>query len=292
MKGTASIIPMGSDLVKRERMVMKEFILLSSPLEGVSLTTLASNGYHLGMGKREISTILFDLDGTLLPMDQHQFMQAYLQAFLGKCDVLALDSEKTLGALGTGLTAMINNDGSMTNEQRFWNEFLPVAQLPDAMIVKEFMEFYTKEFKELRSVVVPTPLSRQIVENVLSKGYRTVLATTPIFPRQATLERMNWADLDQTYFELITTYEHFSHAKPHLGYYRQILSMLNIDPTSCLMVGNDVEEDLVVQELGMQTYLVTDWLINPKNKDISNYNQGSLQDLLDYVQSLASREGV
>ncbi len=243
------------------------------------------------MGKSGITTILFDLDGTLLPMDQHQFMQAYMQAFSTKCTTLGLDCEKTLSALGAGLTAMIGNDGTMTNERRFWDVFLSVAELPSADLIDNFMAFYSQEFKELQSVAFPTPLSRYIVEHVRSKGFRTVLATTPVFPRQVTLERMSWVSLDQTCFELITTYEHFSYAKPHLGYYQQILSLLKVDPETCLMVGNDVEEDLVAQDLGMQTYLVTDWLINSKNKDISNYQQGSLQDFSTYVQSLDNREG-
>ena len=243
------------------------------------------------MGINEISTILFDLDGTLLPMDQDLFIEAHLQTYSQKCEQLGLDPNVMIYALESGLKAMFNNDGNMTNKQRFWESFLSVAKLPGTDSLEEFMQFYLKEFKTLKSVVFPTPLSKEIIKTAHAKGYQLVLATTPVFPRQATLERMAWIDLDPAWFDLITTYEDFSYTKPHLGYYRQILAMLDINPTNCLMVGNDMVEDLVVEELGMQTYLVTDWIINPSEKDISPYRKGSLQDLWDYVQKLDSKEG-
>ncbi len=40
------------------------------------------------------------------------------------------------------------------------------------------------------------------------------------------------------------------------------------------MIGNDVQEDMGVAELGMQVYLVTDDLINATGEDISQWPQG------------------
>jgi FMN phosphatase YigB (HAD superfamily) len=82
----------------------------------------------------------------------------------------------------------------------------------------------------------------------------------------------------------VTTYEDFHYAKPNLGYYRQILQLLGKKASSCLMVGNDVEEDMVAQGLGMDVYLVTDYLINNKNKDIASYRTGSLEDLATFFK--------
>ena len=66
------------------------------------------------------------------------------------------------------------------------------------------------------------------------------------------------AGLDADDFGLITTYEDYSCCKPNIEYFRTVLDELSLDPAECLMVGNDVEEDLVVRDLGVKTYLVTD----------------------------------
>ncbi|PKL10955.1 MAG: HAD family hydrolase [Spirochaetae bacterium HGW-Spirochaetae-4] len=238
------------------------------------------------MSRHPIRTLLFDLDGTLLPMDQSRFMQAYLEAFAGKCIQLSLPVRLSLKALDTGFKAMLANDGSMTNEKRFWLEFSAVMGFPIDDRIADFISFYHEEFTRLRVIAQMNPISRQLVETVRANGYRIVLATSPVFPRQGTLERISWADLDPSWFEMITTYEDFSYAKPSLGYYNEILSKLELDPTQCLMVGNDVEEDLVARQLGMDVYLVTDWLINRTGADISDFKQGTLQEAFDYCSRL------
>ena len=38
-----------------------------------------------------------------------------------------------------------------------------------------------------------------------------------------------------------------------------------LNPKECLMVVNDVQEDLTIRSLGVKTYLLTDTLENKKN---------------------------
>ena len=111
-----------------------------------------------------------------------------------------------------------------------------------------------------------------------------ILATNPIFPQVATYSRIRWAGLDPDDFTFITTYENSSYCKPNVEYYREIVEKMNLDPHQCLMIGNDVEEDMVSANLGMDSYLVTNCLINSKNKDLSNYQKGSMNDLLNLFQ--------
>lgn len=240
------------------------------------------------MSIHPIRTLLFDLDGTLLPMDQNRFMQAYLEEFAGKCSRMSLPVQLSLKALDTGFKAMLSNDGSMTNEKRFWVEFSAVMGFPIDNRIVDFIRFYHEEFTRLRVVAQMNPISRKLIETVRANGYRIVLATSPVFPRQGTLERVTWAGLDPSWFELITTYEDFSYTKPNLGYYKEILSKLEIDPTECLMVGNDVEEDLVARQLGMDVFLVTDWLINRTGADVSDFKQGTLQEAFDYCSRMGA----
>ena len=57
-------------------------------------------------------------------------------------------------------------------------------------------------------------------------------------------------------------------------------------PEECLMVGNDVEEDLVAGTIGVQTVLVTDCLINTKSLPEKADHKVELQQLPALLQDL------
>ena len=126
------------------------------------------------------------------------------------------------------------------------------------------------------------------MDTVKACGLRTALATNPIFPAMATERRIAWAGLSPSDFELVTTYENSRHCKPNLEYYRDIMQALGVCPEECLMVGNDVGEDMIAQTLGCRVFLLTNDLINPKNVDISVYPHGSYQELIDFIKNLNS----
>ena len=49
------------------------------------------------------------------------------------------------------------------------------------------------------------------------------------------------------------------------------------------MVGNDVDDDMVAKTVGMDVFLLTDCLINKKEKDISSYPNGGFDELKEYI---------
>ena len=108
--------------------------------------------------------------------------------------------------------------------------------------------------------------------------------TNPIFPSIATESRIRWAGLEPEDFELYTTYENTGYCKPNPDYYRDILNKLNIQPEDCLMVGNDVTEDMIAASVGTDVFLLTDCMINREQKDISVYPHGSFEQLLAYLR--------
>ena len=70
-----------------------------------------------------VKAVLFDLDGTLLPMDQDQFVMSY---FMGLAKWLApkgYDSGKLKEVFWSGVAAMVKNDGTRTNEEAFWKVY-------------------------------------------------------------------------------------------------------------------------------------------------------------------------
>ena len=117
-------------------------------------------------------------------------------------------------------------------------------------------------------------------------GYRVALATTPMFPSIATESRIHWAGLELEDFEIFTTYENYHFCKPNLNYYREVIEKLGVKPEECLMVGNDVGEDMITEELGMKVFLLPADLINKVEKDTSQYPQGDLTDLLKFIEGL------
>ena len=64
------------------------------------------------------------------------------------------------------------------------------------------------------------------------------------------------------------------------------METLGVKAEECLMVGNDVREDMVAQELGMQVFLLTDCLINRDDKDITAYPHGGFDELFSFIKNL------
>lgn len=233
-----------------------------------------------------IKTVLFDLDGTLLPMDQDEFIKAYFGSIAKKLAPHGYDPQELIGAIWSGTKAMVKNNGSMTNEQAFWADFS--AHYGENARADEplFDEFYASEFGKIQAVCGFDSRAAQIVHQIKARGLQVVLATNPIFPAVATRQRIAWAGLQPEDFELFTTYENSNFCKPNLDYYRQILNRLELDPAQCLMVGNDVGEDMIAEKLGMKVFLLTDCLINKDNTDISRYPHGSFPELKVYLENL------
>ncbi len=234
----------------------------------------------------KIKAVLFDLDGTLLPMEQDAFIKNY---FIGIGKSLAkhgYESEKIVSTVWTATLAMLQNDGAMLNEELFWKRAREIYGKNVRDDEPHFNAFYEENFDELKSTCSYNPKAKQVLDILQDKGYTVALATNPVFPRIATHKRIGWAGLDKSRFKLITTYENSRYCKPNPAYYLDIVKALGVEPTECLMVGNDVREDMIAESLGMKVFLLTDCLINRDGKDISAYPHGNFDDLIAFVQKL------
>ena len=234
----------------------------------------------------ELKAILFDLDGTLLPMDQDVFVRSYLKRMAVKMAAHGYDSGKLIDGIWAGTAAMVKNDGSKTNEQVFWDTFETVMG-PDARKSEPLLdEFYRKEFQSVREDCGFTPEAARLIAHIKQKGLRITLATNPLFPAIATESRMSWAGLNREDFEIVTTYENSRHCKPNPEYYRDILRDMGMEAGECLMVGNDAAEDMVAESIGMKVFLLTDCLINKPAADISRWPHGSFGELTAFIDAL------
>lgn len=234
-----------------------------------------------------MNTFIFDLDGTLLPMpSQEQFLNLYFKALTVKMAPYNINPKELMDAVMAGTMAMVKNDGKVTNEHKFWNVFSEILGEDIRQLESVFEDFYQNEFSMAKEATHTNPYAKECIELLKSKGYHLVLATNPLFPRIATYNRIQWAGLNPEDFEYITTYENSSFCKPNLEYYRSILRLLHKKPEECMMIGNDVREDMCAAELGMSIYLLKDCLICPEDQDISGFTQGSFEDLLHMIREL------
>lgn len=209
-----------------------------------------------------IRTILFDLDGTLLPVHNDFFFSRY---FAEIATVIPQREPQQVGGaiLQTLRDVMREAEPAQTVEMRFAQGLERHLQMPYGEQEPLYLRYYEQEFPKLGQEIQPVREVRQALDAAKAKGLRTVLATNPVFPGLATRERMRWAGLTEQDFDLITFYEHCRYTKPHTAYYTQeVLARMGLSAQECLMIGNDAREDMVpAHALGMDTFFLTPFAI-------------------------------
>ena len=233
----------------------------------------------------KITTVLFDLDGTLLPMDQDAFIKNYFGGLARKMAPHGYNSKTLIEAIWSGTEAMIMNTGEKMNEDVFWEVFNRILGQEIGKDTKYFDEFYANDFPKVRASCGYNPKAAESVLKIKAQGFRVALATNPFFPSTATEQRISWTGLNANDFEIYTTYENSHFCKPNLDYYREVMDKLGVRAEECLMIGNDVGEDMIAEKLGMKVFLITDCLINRKNEDISKYPHGSFDELDQFIKT-------
>lgn len=233
-----------------------------------------------------ITTVLFDLDGTLLPMDQELFTKSYFKLLTQTLAPFGYEPKTLIDAVWAGTAAMVKNDGSRSNEAAFWDRLAVIYGEGVRADEPRFADFYAHEFQQARASCGFAPRAAELVRSLRTRGFRVALATNPIFPAIATHSRIRWAGLEPEDFELCTTYEGSTFCKPNPDYYREITQGLGVRAEECLMVGNDATEDLAARETGMTVFLLTDCLINRHGRDLTGIPQGGFDALADYLAKL------
>ncbi|MCD8511123.1 MAG: HAD family hydrolase [Bacillus sp. (in: Bacteria)] len=233
--------------------------------------------------------ILFDLDGTLLPMDTDSFVKNYLSELAPKIAHI-MDPNEFIKALLAGTEAMFKNiEPDKTNEMVFEETFLSIVPVKKEEIWPTLDEFYAKTFPTFSHLCEPTPVARKVVQEALDQGYKLAVATNPVFPKAAIYHRLKWAGIEDIPFEIVTVYEESFYTKPHSHYYLNICKQLEIEPEDCIMVGNDMQEDMVASEVGLKTFLVEGFVIDRGNPHYRVDDKGTLEEM---YSKLKNYEGI
>lgn len=233
-----------------------------------------------------LKAVFFDLDGTLLPMDEKEFTKAYFHLISEKVKDYGYDKEKLIKTIYSGTEKMYYNDGKKTNEEVFWDFFVEVygkEKLKDKAI---FDDFYVHEFKNLKKCCGPNPLAKEIAKFVKDKGLISVLSTNPIFPYQGTMTRMGFVDLKEDDFDFITAYENSSFCKPNPKYFEVLLKKYNLKPEEVVLFGNnDVEDYLCAKKCGIECYLVGNNLILHEDLHL-HFKHIKMEEIIGVIEKL------
>lgn len=232
----------------------------------------------------KITTVLFDLDGTLLPMDAENFEKLYLKS-LAKHTGSLLEPDKMLKSVYIGQKAMVEStDATQTNADVFYDTFGSIVGPEIKSQMMDILdEYYLNDFVLAKEATSQSQEMIDAVKHLKNVNKRVILATNPILPRIATDRRIEWAGFELEDFEDITRFEKNHFCKPSIQYYQEIIKDNNLIPEQCLMIGNDVEEDLIASQLGMKTWLIEDDLIH-RGTEINCDWRGSRKEFITKIK--------
>lgn len=234
--------------------------------------------------------ILFDLDGTLVPMEMRTFSDGYMKELHAKLvrelPDFGLSHGDFVKAMWTGVASMVKNNGTRTNLEAFWETFEALTGVKQCDMNDICLDFYGNEFQGAKRFTEENPLAARAVELARQKADKVILATNPLFPMCGQITRMSWVELKPEDFDMVTAYEDSRCCKPNPMYYENICKEMGLDPKDCLMIGNDENEDMnSAASLGMDAYLVTDCMIPAKDKAWEG-KRGTFKELVSFLEEL------
>jgi FMN phosphatase YigB (HAD superfamily) len=232
-----------------------------------------------------IDTILFDLDGTLLPLDMQRFTEIYFHE-MGNMFKDMIDPKLLVKHIWTATEEMVRNTEYKTNEEVFMNKFEQLIGGDISKYQERFDNFYDTLFHKTRESVQRQSLIKESVKLLKEKNYKLVVATNPLFPRKAIHHRIEWAGLDLKDFSYITSYEDNHYCKPQPHFYKEILEVVGKRPEQCMMVGNDVQEDLIALKLGLKTFLIRNHMIHRTADEIDSTYEGFYEDFYNFAKGM------
>lgn len=234
-----------------------------------------------------ITHLLVDLDDTLLQNSMEVFAPPYykaLSAYLAEY----VSPQIMLPKLLEGTEAMLKNTNpSLSLEHAFDQVFYPGIGLSKERIRPCLNDFYDTIFPTLKEYTKEIPAAIEMIHDALQIGLKIVVATNPLFPLKAIYHRLDWAGLSPKNipYTLISSYETFHFTKPNPAYYKEILTKLDIKSDECVMVGNDLENDIQpAKSAGIRCFRIEIQKSSSGRKD--GYMAGTQDQVIPWIKSL------
>lgn len=214
--------------------------------------------------KKQIKTLLVDLDGTLLGAYDLIVHIRFIRKTLWRLRKRAgwMNAMKILNVLAlvakspVKMAHILQNPDKLTNAEKASNAVSSVLKMPIEQSEKMLNEVLTGVFPTLSKFFYPMPGAADFILWASGK-YPIVLATNPVWPQEIIEMRVKWAGIDPGIFKSITHAKRMNASKPEPLYYEQILSQEGLKPEECILIGNDMKNDLSAVKVGIPVYIVT-----------------------------------
>lgn len=237
-----------------------------------------------------IKAIFFDLDGTLLPLNEEEFTKLYFGLLCKRMAPFGYNPDELVSVIWKGTKAMYVNDGKHSNEEVFWKVFeehYGVEKLKDK---DKIDEFYTNEFKLTKKVCGENPKALDIVKYCKEHNLRIILSTNPIFPKTGTLTRMSFIGLEENDFDFVTSYENSSFSKPNPKYFQTLLDKFNLKSDEVILFGNNTYEDgECAYQCGIKCYMVGNFVIE-SSKSTHQFEHIRMEDVTKVIEYYLTKE--
>ena len=190
-----------------------------------------------------LKAVLFDLDGTLLPMNEPAFVSKYAELITVKFANQGYDYDEVNKVIWNAVKSMYLNNGEKLNAEVYW-DYLVGHYGEKFLEEKTVMDsFYENEYKDVKTEFLPNPFAKEIVKFVNDNNLLCILATQPVFPLVGVTNRMDFVGLEESDFAYITNSENSRYPKSNPKYYQDILDKFNLKADEVLMFGNNTYED-------------------------------------------------
>jgi len=248
-------------------------------------------GYIFGKGIMKL-TVLLDLDDTLLAGVGDHFMPAYMK---GLCKRLSFASPQVVvQQLGLAVKKLEQKSTpALTLEEVFDCSFYPGIGRSKEELSLTLSTFYQSEFPLMKDHTRSLPAAKKVVDTLIEQCERIVIATSPLFPKTATLQRLAWAgfSLNDYHFDLISTYEDFHFAKPQPAYFMEIMARIGWpEDSTVVVIGDNLERDIYpALKLGLPAYHVQSGSkaeLIPLGQHIAE--TGPLENVISWLEKLKS----
>lgn len=241
-----------------------------------------------------IDTILFDKNQTLISIPSWKVLSSacYKAAFPLYVE-LASKNKVDVNLLAPMIDDAVSQQGLLLKESLREKKVIEIYQ--DALFsinintsVSWINDLIECEYNAAYNFLRPGPQAKHILQVLSERGYRIGLVSNDIYPVEKALMPLSQFGLLQYFDEYVFSSE-LGWRKPSPVIFNHILSKLNAEPTSTIMVGDDLKNDIDgAQKVGCWTIQTLEF-----RQDRSDFIRphafiSCLEDLLDLIDKWQS----
>lgn len=228
-----------------------------------------------------IKAVLLDLDNTLISNPDYPFALAFLNQVEGFF-------RARLGIQGAAQhfrdfikRAQQQTVRSANNHQLLIAILREKFGIDHKTLHDALDQFYASAYLEVESCISPIAGAAELIKHLLNKDVAVAIATNPLYPTRAIIDRMRWAGLPvDAPYALITGSEVMHTSKPDPAYFVEIIARIGIEPDEALYVGDSAHNDIQpAHTAGLQTFHVS------PDPDPITHHSGSLSDLVKWFNT-------